>query len=304
MIEMINPHCCLHPHVVETNQYYTCASCGTVVSERFVVEENADIDELGTVTNKQYEIRDNITTAMTYTRLGTYTEKLHSNGDIDYRRLGLYNRSVRTTKERHYLYAYKELSGLSKRLEIPPAVCATAWNIYRRIHEKGLTRGRTMGGFVVASICVAARVMYYPLFIHEIEEHSNYRVSSSLKLLIRTGILKELGLNYRTLTISDSIRRAVAVMGLPFSFLKAGLVLSARLESIARFRPGLSPLGVAAALLYLISRRLEPNLTQEYISEALKITEATLRNVRDYIKPILAPILYEVITHYREDEGN
>ena len=296
MIEMTNPHCCLHPHIVMTDQYYTCTSCGTVISKRYTVLQKATW--LGAYRNVQHEVRNTVTVAVPHTDLGNNVERkiMEKNGAL-FRRLNKINRSCHSGTERHYFYAYKKVRLFARELELPVFITSTAWKIYRKCHDKDMMRGRCMEGFAAASVLLACRIMNFPLFLHEIDEQTDYNTHTFIRLILKAHVLKQLGYDYKPLSPSDAIKRACSILNVSMETLKASVCLMNRIETEG-FLTGVTPIGVATAIIYTVSRFLEPSITQQYIADSLRITDATIRNNRKLIKPIISPILHEVVMHY------
>ncbi len=179
------------------------------------------------------------------------------------------------TEQRNLSSALAELDRISTQLHIPQNVKERAAYIYRKALKADLLRGRSIDGFVAASLYAACRHLKVPRPLKEIARVStrnHAEVARTYRLLIKElklkmpvddpmkfipGIASKLHLNPETeLYAIELLREAKKHMGLT----------------------GKDPRGLAAAALYKASIETHNKRIQKDIAEAAGTTEVTLRN--------------------------
>lgn len=179
------------------------------------------------------------------------------------------------TEQRNLSTAMAELDRISTQLHIPRTVKERAALIYRKALKADLLRGRSIDGFVAASIYAACRSLQLPRPLQEITEVStrdHAEVARTYRLLIKElklrmpvddplkfvpGIASKLELNHKTQHYAvELLREAKKHRGLT----------------------GKDPRGLVAAALYKASIETNDKRIQKDIAEAAGTTEVTLRN--------------------------
>ena len=179
------------------------------------------------------------------------------------------------TAHRNLSSAMTELDRISTQLHIPKIVKERAAFIYRKALKADLLRGRSIDGFVAASLYAACRHLKLPRPLKEITNRStrtHAEVARTYRLLLKElklrmpvdgpmkfvpGIASKLNLNTQTEQYAiELLRKAKARRGLT----------------------GKDPRGLAAAALYKASIDTNDKRIQKDIAEAAGTTEVTLRN--------------------------
>jgi transcription initiation factor TFIIB len=168
-----------------------------------------------------------------------------------------------------------ELDRLSDKLSIPDTVKEKAALIYRKALDKGLVRGRSIGGIAAASLYAACRHTYTPRSLKEVSE----------KALVDS---KEVSRDYRLIVTNLGLHMPIAK---PLTYLTkvaerahlSGEVQHYALEVLQQARrehitAGKDPIGLAAAALYIGSLKAGDKITQKNIADAAGVTEVTVRN--------------------------
>ena len=179
------------------------------------------------------------------------------------------------TEQRNLSSALAELDRISTQLHIPQNVKERAALIYRKALKADLLRGRSIDGFVAASLYAACRHLMVPRPLQEITEVStrnHAEVARTYRLLI-----KELNLK---MPVDDPMKFIPSIA--------SKLELDPRTEMYAidllreakkhRGLTGKDPRGLAAAALYKASIETNDKRIQKDIAEAAGTTEVTLRN--------------------------
>ncbi|MFX1310382.1 MAG: transcription initiation factor IIB family protein [Promethearchaeota archaeon] len=204
-------------------------------------------------------------------------------------RLAKIQRSLITSLERNYWEAKPKLKMYSSKLNIPVYITETAWRIYCEVAKKKLTLGRSIDGFIAASLYAAIRIHEFPKLLEDVSEAS--MVSSrtlfrSLGMILRE-ILPGLGLDYHPI----SAERLVFLFGnkleLPEEIkIKALNILK---DTSTKGLPliGKDPKGLAAAVLYLVAKDTKFKKTQVEVAQAAKVTEVTIRSRLKDLKALM-----------------
>jgi len=186
------------------------------------------------------------------------------------------NRSKFDEAERRNLSAaMAELDRLSAHLHIPQNVKEKAALIYRKALKANLLRGRSIDGFVAASLYAACRFFSLPRSLPEITSFST-RSHSEIARTYRL-MLKELRLK---VPVDDPIKFIPGIA----SKLELNPITqqyAVKLLRAAKKHKGLTgkdPRGLAAAALYKASIETNDKRIQKEIAEAAGTTEVTLRN--------------------------
>jgi len=188
------------------------------------------------------------------------------------------------TEQRNLSSAMAELDRIATQLHLPQNVKERAAFIYRKALKADLLRGRSIDGFVAASLYAACRHLKLPRPLPEITELStrnHAEVARTYRLLI-----KELNLK---MPVDDPMKFVPGIA--------SKLLLDPRTEQYAidilreakkhRELTGKDPRGLAAAALYKASIETNDKRIQKDIAEAAGTTEVTLRNRLKGIENIL-----------------
>ena len=184
-------------------------------------------------------------------------------------------RSKLDGRQRNLSKALTILNRLVDELNLPKRLSDRAARIYRNCLDLDLIRGRTIAGFVAASVYAACREAKVPRSLSEISEISiedNKDVSRIYRLLVRKldlhlpidGPMKFIPRIASELNIDRSTDR-----------LSAEILRKARDEKML---VGKNPRGMVAAALYLACKMNDNKTTQKEIAYAAGTTEVTLRN--------------------------
>jgi len=171
--------------------------------------------------------------------------------------------------------AMNELERLADRLHLPESANERAAVIYRRVLRRDMIKGRTISGFVAASVYAACRLAGIPRTLSEVAEAST-----------KEG--KDIARTYRYLVSELNLKMPVDY---PMKFVpriaeqlhisREADRLSVRILREAkreRALTGKDPRGMAAAALYLACKTNDERVTQKDIAWAAGTTEVTLRN--------------------------
>jgi transcription initiation factor TFIIB len=171
--------------------------------------------------------------------------------------------------------ALSELNILAETLHLPKHIIEEAANIYRKALEKDLIRGRTITGFVAASLYAACRKFEIPRSLKKISEVS----PESIKTISRTYrfLLQELDIQMPIDHPMKYVPRIASKIGISRDTerLTIRILRKARKEKVLI---GKDPRGMAAAALYMACKLMGDKATQKLVAESAETSEVTLRN--------------------------
>jgi len=226
-------------------------------------------------------------------KIGFHTD-FRMNSDYSGRRLDSKTRSKMLRLRRHDTRSKLEgharnlseamniLNRLADELNIPANIMRRAAGIYQLSLRKDLIRGRTIAGFVAASLYAACREEKVPRSLREISLASSEDmkdISRVYRLLIRKLDLK--------MPVDHPMKFVPRIaeeleIDRETDRLSIELLRKAKEERVLM---GKDPRGMAAAALYLACKINDVKTTQKDITYAAGTTEVTLRNrLRDLKK--------------------
>lgn len=259
-----------------------CANCGMVIEDvsvdrgpewrAFTPEERMSKRRTGAPISNVYYDRGISTTFTPKDMRGGTTEQRQ-------RMWRLKKWDTRTkldeTSARNLSDALTEMDRLAENLHLPSGIKEQAAKIYRQALEKDLIRGRTISGFVAASLYAACRQAKIPRSLKEVSEASTQdmkTVSRTYRLLLRELDIK-MPIDY-PMKFVPRISSRVEVSR-DTDRLTVEILRRAREEKTLT---GKDPRGMAAAALYMACKHNNEGCTQRVVSEAAGTSEVTLRN--------------------------
>src|SRR5919202_1975637 len=299
------PTCKHHLRIItDTNTGETiCSRCGMVVLDRI---QNISQPEWRAFSNEESEARSHngIPMSLAIYDMGLATLIGKTDRDATGRKIDTmmhttmqilrtwYLRSHVRPSDRSLVHALNELRILEDKLALPYVVVEKAAYIYRKAHERKLSRGRLISGLVAASVHIACREMNTTRTLKDIAAASNIK-------------RKQLGKEYTLLfieldikvTLADQTTCIVAVAN------KANLSERTKRHAIRTMdeikrkdddmvSAGKNPMALAATILYFSCLKTGENKSQFDIAEAAGITEVTIRNRSRDLKNKLEELSY------------
>ena len=168
-----------------------------------------------------------------------------------------------------------ELQKISEKQHIPSIVQKRAAVIYRKALKKGLIRGRSIASMVLASLYVACRMTQTPRTLDEIARHSTLEkkeIARCYRLL-----LKELNLRSPVSKAQLRVPKIASAVEFSENTQRKAIEILGEADRL-KMTVGKSPMGLAAAALYLACTMNGENRTQKMLAEASGVTEVTIRN--------------------------
>lgn len=213
--------------------------------------------------------------------------RLDSSANFAMQRLRAWDaRSRAQSSDKSLMQAFGELGRLKEKLGLSNAVIEKTTYIYRKAQEKELIRGRTISSILAAAIYMACREMGAPRSIHDVAKITNVR-SKALSHDYRMLVL-ELGIKVPLIDPEKYVAKIANKVEISEKTKRIAIEMVKKIVK-KEISAGKSPIGLAAAVLYLSCLRNNENKTQRDISDAAGMADTTVRNrIRD-LKAGLSP---------------
>ena len=264
----------------------SCSNCGYVVTERAIdqgPEWRNFSDEKG-----EDRARAGSPTSITYRDMGLSTMIGSSNRDasgrsfdspmrntIDRLRKWDHRSPAFGNQEKNLSVALSELDKMADKLGVSQAVKERAAYIYRKALDRGLLRGRSIIGISAAALYAAMRDTETPRTLKDIAAANNLdkkAVARDYRILLR-----EMDLTMPVADAARNVNRIASRVGLSERVARKAIEI-VRITEEKEISAGKSPMGLAAASLYLAGVIEGEVKTQKDIADAAGVTEVTVRN--------------------------
>lgn len=280
-------HCedkkCRGELIYNTNRELVCRECG-------LVQEYQDSKFVGfqkRAYNKE-EVKKRRITEVAWRGFGPRTyinsrkdkSQKNKNDPGVIRRIEKVQNSLINGIERNFWEAKPVLKNYSSNLELPKHVYELAWRIYKRAPRKRLTIGRSIDGFVIASLYSSIRVNNLPYVLEDLIKLSPTDEKQAYKCLkhVIKEILPEFKIVYKPVTPEHLIPRYVNGLNLSLKVQKKTINVLRDSKKNGMRTIGKDPKGIAAGALYYTAKLMKEKKTQKEIAGLIGITEVTLRN--------------------------
>lgn len=283
--------------ITDTNSGETiCSRCGMIVLDK---TQNINQPEWRAFSNAEHEDRSRTGIPMS---LAVYDMGLacvigKTNRNAGGKKMDNAMQRLRILDSRAYIHgssdiglihAFNILRILKDKLTLPYVVVEKAAYIYRKAHERKLSRGRLVTALVAASVHIACREMNTPRTLKDIAAASNIK-------------RKQLAKAYRLLHIEFDIKVPLADQTKCIAKIANKSNLSERTKRHAirimdeiretQISAGKNPMALAATILYFSCLKTGENKSQVDIAEAAGVTEVTMRNRSRELKNKLEELL-------------
>ncbi len=263
----------------------SCSRCGFVVTER-AVDQGPDWRYFGE--DEGDKARAGAPTSITFRDMGLSTVIGNPSADASGRSFDSGMRSTIDrlrkwdsrspafgTKEKNLGLALPELEKTADKLGVSRAVKERAAYIYRKALDRGLCRGRSIVGISAAALYAAIRDTETPRTLKDIAAANNLEkkdVARNYRILLREMDL--------TMPVADAVRnvnRIASQVGFSERVSRKAIEI-VRITQEREISVGKSPMGLAAASLYLAGVIEGEIRTQKDLADAAEVTEVTVRN--------------------------
>lgn len=285
--------CCDAPDIiVNEDGTRVCQNCGLTFGQSFVDSERRAYtsEEVNSRRRTEPKWRSfGPRTVITGVSTDARGHHLEAKKQALFSRLSKIQGSLVSSLERNFWEAKPKLNALGLKLNIPSQILETAWKIYSEVAKQKLTMGRSIDGFVTASLYAAIRIHEFPRLLEEIVEVAMIPLRSvhrSLGLIVRK-VFPILHMKYKPVTTRSLVYRFGNELKLSMSTqtTAAEMLNSSKKNGLKSM--GKDPKGLAAAALYMACKNGNEKRTQAQIADVARITEVTLRTRVKQIKGFL-----------------
>jgi len=275
--------CCENPIIESREGDNVCLNCGMILSRNLVGSERRayTVEEVNKRRRTEPRWREfGPRTMLPNTKIDSKGRLIGAKGKTLFSRLSKIQNSLISSIERNFWEAKPKLKMLTSKMNIPEYIKETAWKVYSVVARKKLTMGRSIDGFIAASLYAAIRVHEFPRLLEEVCDASmtpRRTVHRSLGMIVKE-VLPELGLRYKPITAEQLVFRFGNDLGLPMEVQKNAINMLVVASKNGLMRTGKDPKGLAASVIYMAAKAGDCRKTQAEVSEIAKVTEVTLRS--------------------------
>lgn len=262
-----------------------CSSCGLVLEEK--TEEVAAFPAHGSPTAVSITKPDmGLATVIGSVEVDASGRAISGSLRPSLERLRTWDRrsQLHTHADRRMKRAMGELEKLCEKVVVPDAVVEKAAYIYRKSVPLISMRGRSITTLVAASLYAACRSTQTPRTLKDVSDAANLDrldVARSYRLLLTESEMPQ-----PVADPSKSVSRIAYGAGLSAKVERRGLEILKRAEQEGALA-GNSPMGLAAASLYIASVLEGERSTKTRLAMVAGVTNVTLRNRCKVLIPML-----------------
>jgi len=262
-----------------------CNSCGVVVGNDFALRESR-LRELASRQDQSAIAAPNHLAQTFIDRRNVDSKgKKIPTADNMFMMRRLDFQSSAENSDRSFRRALQEITRICGRLGLGIAVQREAVSVYSKASDEGLIRGRSVDGISTAAIYVACRKLNIPRLLQDIIEvavhEDRKQIAPYCKLLFR-----RLGIHVSQLGAVEYVDYVARNARISSRTQREALTLLSSIEGNANLS-GKRPISIAAAALYLASKKTGEKSSQLRIAGATNLTPTTVRKTALDIEQIL-----------------
>jgi transcription initiation factor TFIIB len=265
-----------------------CGYCGLVISEKnldlakserraFTTEESGKRDRTGApISLSRHDM--GLATLMGRPARDAAGRQLDANRRSTYKRLKTWDdrMQLRSSTDKNLWRAFSELNMLRDKLGLSDSLMEEVAYLYRKVENRGLVRGRTIHGMLVACVYIAFRKSGNPRTIKDISTKSNINrkdIAKNCRI-----VMEELGITSSVVDPMKCIVRVANAAQLNERTTRHAFKMMSELLRKKTLTAGKDPMGLAASILYIASKETGEIKTQIDMAKASGVTEVTIRN--------------------------
>ena len=204
--------------------------------------------------------------------------ELDADARVTYKRLKTWDDRVQlhSSTDRSLWKAFSELNMLRDKVGLSDSLTEEAAYLYRKTEDKGLVRGRTIRGILVACVYVACRKSGHPRTLKDLSAKSNLKrkdIAKNCRL-----IMEELDITSSVIDPMKCIVRVANAAQLNERTTRHAFKMMSELLRKKTLTAGKDPMGLAASILYIATKETGETKTQLDMAKASGVTEVTIRN--------------------------
>ncbi|KAL0073674.1 cyclin-like protein [Phycomyces blakesleeanus] len=276
-VKLICPDCRVDPpQIVEefASGDLVCGECGLVLGDRiidtrsewrtFANDEGDDPSRVGAAANPLLD-GNQLDTIISRIDGGTGAAR-----DLN----RVHGRATAVRGERNLVQIYKEISAMCDSISLSKLVSDTAKQLYKRVEDEKLLRGKSSDAIVAACIFIACRQENVGRTYREICALT--RVTKKEIGRCYKALQSKLQTNTTIMNSEDLMSRFCSNLQLPNYVQKSGVDLVKRAKELGTLA-GKSPISVAAACIYLVSYLFQQPKTARDIAHVAGVSEVTIK---------------------------
>lgn len=187
----------------------------------------------------------------------------------------VHGRATAVKGERNLVQAYKEISAMCDAISLSKLVSDTAKQLYKRVEDEKLLRGKSSDAIIAACIFIACRQEKVGRTFREICALT--RVPKKEIGRCYKALQSKLQTNTTVMNSEDLMSRFCSNLNLPIYVQKTGVELVKRAKELGTLA-GKSPISVAAACIYLVSYLYRMAKGTKDIAHVAGVSEVTIKN--------------------------
>ncbi|MFW9902245.1 MAG: transcription initiation factor IIB family protein [Candidatus Thorarchaeota archaeon] len=273
--------CCANPNIIASNEYNVCTNCGTVKSRIISYKPLKKMNLDGKV--------DYINTEPKRSLIGPRTVikgNLDGKGNFlspkalnRYKRLAKINRGLVNGLERNLWQAISKLNQIKTQLNLPNYITEDTFRIYISAAKKKLTLGRTIDGILCVSLYFALKFYRKPIILEDLL--TAFQISKKKFVYCYKAVLSiivpNMNLNTQNFTPKEYINKFYDELDLSVNCRNNAIKVVEQSKRKGLITSGRDPKGIAAASLYMSSKKTNEFRTQKQICKIANVSEITLR---------------------------
>lgn len=261
-----------------------CGKCGHVIQEKIIEER----PEWRNLENSSERSRVGDGTYLSKHDRGLATIIGSANKDVTGKPLSVSMKNIvsrlriwdsrsqaHDSSARNLRQAFSELLSMREKLGLSDVIVEKTAYLYRKAHEKKLTRGRPISAFICASLYAACRDSQTPRTVKDIAKASGIKSKQINKCYRR--IIEGLDLRMPTVNPIQCVSKIANKVGVSEKTKRIAVSILQNYEKSGN-SAGKSPMCVAATAVYLAAVQNDENYTQKAIANAANVTEVAIRN--------------------------
>ncbi|MFX1567787.1 MAG: transcription initiation factor IIB family protein [Promethearchaeota archaeon] len=273
--------CCANPNLISSNGYRVCTNCGTVQSRiisykpinRIVLDKK--VTYIGTEPKRSL-IGPRTVIKGNLDGKGNFLSPKALN---QYKRLAKINRGLVNGLERNLWYAISKLNQIKTHLNLPNYITEDTIKIYISAAKKKLTLGRTIDGILCVSLYFALKFYRKPIILEDLL--TAFQISKKKFVYCYKAVLSivvpNMNLNTQNFTPKDYINKFYDELDLSLNCRNNAIKVIEQSKRKGLITSGRDPKGIAAASLYMSSKKTNEFRTQKQICKIANVSEITLR---------------------------
>ncbi|RWS04246.1 transcription initiation factor IIB-like isoform X1 [Dinothrombium tinctorium] len=197
------------------------------------------------------------------------------------------NRKHMSSSDRALINAFREISNMSDRINLPKTIVDRANLLFKQVHDGKTLKGRSNDAIASACLYIACRQEGVPRTFKEIcavSKVAKKEIGRCFKL-----ILKALETSVDLITTGDFMSRFCSNLQLPSSVQRAATHIARKAVELD-IVPGRSPISVAAAAIYMASQASEDKRSQKEIGDVAGVADVTIRQSYKLMYPRAAEL--------------